>query len=94
MFVNMSATDLELLARYTRHGAEDAFEIARRYVNLVYSAALRQTRSTQLAEEIAQSTFIKLAQQGQQTKVLSWPLRLGLQPLCCENLCAFTPQSL
>jgi hypothetical protein len=91
MFVNMSATDLELLARYTRHGAEDAFaEIVRRYVNLVYSAALRQTRSPQ----IAQSTFIKLAQQGQQTKVLSWPLRLVLQPLCCENLCAFTPQSL
>src|SRR5438034_9341117 len=58
----MSHTDLDLLARYTRHHAEDAFaEIVRRHLNLVHSAALRQVRSPQLAEEVAQSTFIKLA---------------------------------
>src|SRR6266404_3897491 len=58
----MSDTDLELLARYTRHHAEDAFaEIVRRHLNLVHSAALRQVRSPQLAEEVAQSTFINLA---------------------------------
>src|SRR5438876_4338533 len=58
----MSDTDLELLARYTRHRAEDAFaEIVRRHLDLVHSAALRQVRSPQLAEEVAQSTFIKLA---------------------------------
>jgi RNA polymerase sigma factor (sigma-70 family) len=58
----MSDTDLELLARYTRHHAEEAFaEIVRRHLDLVFSAALRQVRSPQLAEEVAQSTFISLA---------------------------------
>lgn len=50
----MSDTDLELLTRYARHRAEDAFaEVVRRHLGLVYSAALRQVRSPQLAEEIA-----------------------------------------
>jgi RNA polymerase sigma factor (sigma-70 family) len=58
----MTATDLQLLARYTRHHAEDAFaEVVRRHLNLVYSAALRQVRSPQLAEEVAQSVFADLA---------------------------------
>jgi DNA-directed RNA polymerase specialized sigma24 family protein len=58
----MSDTDLELLARYTRCHAEDAFaEIVRRHLDLVHSAALRQVRSPQLAEEVAQATFLKLA---------------------------------
>jgi RNA polymerase sigma factor (sigma-70 family) len=51
-----------LLARYTRDRAEDAFaELVRRHVNLVHSAALRQVRSPQLAEEVAQSAFTDLA---------------------------------
>src|SRR6185295_10551324 len=41
-------------------------EIVRRHLDLVHSAALRQVRSPQLAEEVAQSTFIKLARQAQQ----------------------------
>jgi RNA polymerase sigma factor (sigma-70 family) len=58
----MSETDLQLLARYTRQHAEDAFaEIVRRHLDLVYSAALRQLRSPQSAEEVAQSTFADLA---------------------------------
>ena len=62
MLPDMSDTDLELLARYTRQHAEDAFaEIVRRHLGLVYSAALRQVRSPQLAEEVAQSAFIDLA---------------------------------
>ncbi len=62
----MSETDLELLARYTRQHAEDAFaEIARRYLALVHSAALRQVRSPQLAEA-AQCAFLKLARHAQQ----------------------------
>ncbi|HMJ90395.1 MAG TPA: sigma-70 family RNA polymerase sigma factor, partial [Candidatus Acidoferrum sp.] len=63
----MSETDLQLLARYGRKHAEDAFaEIVRRHLGLVYSAALRQVRAPQLAEEVAQSAFIKLARQAGQ----------------------------
>src|SRR5882757_8196320 len=62
MFVTMSDTDLQLLARYTRNQAEDAFaEIVRRHLDLVHSAALRQVCSPQLAEEVAQSVFTDLA---------------------------------
>jgi len=58
----MSDTDLQLLARYARDRAEDAFaEIVRRHLDLVHSAALRQVRSPQLAEEVAQSVFTDLA---------------------------------
>src|ERR1044071_5048915 len=58
----MSETDLQLLARYTRQNAEDAFaELVRRHVDLVHSAALRQVRSPQLAEDVAQSAFTDLA---------------------------------
>ena len=65
ILLNMSDTDLELLARYTRQHAEDAFaELVRRHVNLVHSAALRQVRSPQLAEEVSQSTFVKLARRA------------------------------
>lgn len=74
---NMSDTDLELLARYAATQQEDAFaEIVRRHVGLVYSAALRQVRSPQLAEEVSQSTFIALARNarrlGPGTVVTAW----------------------
>jgi RNA polymerase sigma factor (sigma-70 family) len=55
-------SDLELLQDYTRNRAEDSFAaLVHRHVNLVYSAALRQVRSPELAEEAAQSTFTDLA---------------------------------
>jgi RNA polymerase sigma factor (sigma-70 family) len=58
----MTESDLELLKQYARDGAESAFaEVVRRHVNLVYSAALRQVRSPQLSEEVAQSVFTDLA---------------------------------
>ncbi len=61
----MIESDLELLRRYSHGRSEDAFtEIVRRYVDLVYSAALRQAHSPQLAEEIAQSAFTDLARQA------------------------------
>jgi len=65
----MSDTDMELLARYTRQHAEDAFaELVRRHLGLVYSAALRQVRSPQLAEEVTQSAFIDLARSAVKLK--------------------------
>jgi RNA polymerase sigma factor (sigma-70 family) len=61
----MSETDLELLASYSRRREEDAFaELVRRHLHLVYSSALRQVRSSQLAEEVAQSVFVELARQA------------------------------
>lgn len=58
----MSETDRQLLARYTRDHSEAAFaEIVRRHLDLVHAAALRQVRSPQLAEEVAQSAFTDLA---------------------------------
>ena len=65
----MSDTDMELLARYTRLHAEDDFaELVRRHLGLVYSAALRQVRSPQLAEEVTQSAFIDLARNAARLK--------------------------
>jgi RNA polymerase sigma factor (sigma-70 family) len=54
--------DLDLLKRFERDHSQDAFtDLVKRHVNLVYSAALRQVRSPQLAEEITQSVFADLA---------------------------------
>jgi RNA polymerase sigma factor (sigma-70 family) len=54
--------DSELLRDYVRENSEESFTaLVDRYLNLVYSAALRQVRSPQLAEEVAQSTFTDLA---------------------------------
>src|SRR3954468_13302223 len=65
----MSDTDLGLLARYTRQNDEEPFgEIVRRHLDLVFSAVLRQVRSPQLAEEVAQSVFIDLARQSARLK--------------------------
>ena len=69
MFPEMSDTDMELLACYTRQHAEEAFaELVRRHLGLVYSAALRQVRSPQLAEEVAQSVFSDLARNAARLK--------------------------
>lgn len=70
-------TDLELLKRYARQRAEDAFaELVRRHLDLVYSAALRQVRSPQLAEEVAQCAFVDLARKAAnlepRTVVAAW----------------------
>lgn len=61
MLVNMTS-DLELLGQFAREKSQDAFTaLVQRHVNLVHSAALRQVRSPQLAEEVAQSVFADLA---------------------------------
>lgn len=65
----MRSSDLELLQCFTRDHAQDAFtELVRRHLNLVHSAALRQVRSPQLAEEVAQSVFADLARNAAKLK--------------------------
>src|SRR5437016_361524 len=55
-------SDAQLLREYAEHGAETAFAgIVTRHTNLVYSAALRQVDSPDIAAEVAQSVFIGLA---------------------------------
>jgi RNA polymerase sigma factor (sigma-70 family) len=57
--------DIELLQQYAREGSEEAFAaVVSRYVNLVYSAALRQTSDSHQAQEITQVVFIILARKA------------------------------
>jgi RNA polymerase sigma factor (sigma-70 family) len=58
--VTMNGTDL--LTTYREKGSQDAFsELVRRYTNLVYSIAKRRLSSGALAEEVAQTVFLRLA---------------------------------
>src|SRR6266511_4224575 len=56
-------TDNQLLERYARQGSESAFrELVERHINLVHSAALRESRgNASLAEDIVQAVFTELA---------------------------------
>lgn len=57
--------DIELLGRYTREGSEEAFSaLVARYVNLVYSVALRRLGNPHQAEEITQAVFVLLARKA------------------------------
>jgi RNA polymerase sigma factor (sigma-70 family) len=57
--------DLELLRRYAQDGSETAFaELTRRYVSLVYSAALRQVHNAADAEDATQAVFLLLARKA------------------------------
>jgi RNA polymerase sigma factor (sigma-70 family) len=57
--------DRQLLARYVAEVSEEAFtELTRRYLGLVYSAALRQVRHEQLAQDVTQVVFANLARKA------------------------------
>lgn len=73
----MMNEDMELVREYVSRQSEPAFEtLVARYVNLVYSTAVRQVRDPHLAEEITQAVFIilvrKAATFGPDTIIPSW----------------------
>src|SRR5437773_128916 len=72
--------DIELVREYARNDSEEAFAtLVSRHVNLVYSAALRQVGSPELAEEITQAVFTILGQKahalGRETIISGWLYR-------------------
>jgi RNA polymerase sigma factor (sigma-70 family) len=58
-------SDGELLESYLGGASEPAFaELVRRHVGLVYSTALRITGDGQMARDVSQEVFLKLARQA------------------------------
>src|SRR5262249_10854944 len=58
-------SDAQLLREYAEEGNEGAFrELVARHTDLVYSAALRQVASPDVARDVAQSVFTDLARKA------------------------------
>src|SRR4030095_15304363 len=81
-------TDKQLLERYARDASEAAFrELVQRHINLVYSAAVRETRgNASMAEDITQAVFTELAQRA--TKLLGHPALSGWLYTCVRRMTA------
>jgi RNA polymerase sigma factor (sigma-70 family) len=82
-----SPTDKDLLRDYTGQQSESAFaELTRRYVDLVYSAALRMVRDAHLAQDVTQAVFVALAQNA--ARLTDRPVLAGWLHRTTQNLAA------
>jgi len=83
-------TDSELLRAYAGSRSESAFaELVRRYVDLVYSAALRMVCDSHLAEDVSQCVFAALAKNAGQLverRVLSGWLHRTTQNIAAQTV--------
>jgi RNA polymerase sigma factor (sigma-70 family) len=58
-------SDSQLLQEFAKQGSDSAFEaLVQRYVNLVYSTALRLVGEAQMAKDVTQAVFIILARKA------------------------------
>jgi RNA polymerase sigma factor (sigma-70 family) len=82
-------TDSQLLRAYTEQSAEPAFaELVRRYLDFVYSAALRMVCDSHLAEDVTQNVFIALAKQA--PRLADRPVLSGWLHCTAQNIAAQT----
>ncbi len=82
------STDAELLRNYAQDGSENAFtELVRRHIDLVYSAALRESRGDAgLAEDISQAVFAELARKA--SRLVQHPALAGWLYTCVRQMTA------
>jgi RNA polymerase sigma factor (sigma-70 family) len=65
----MTPGDSELIREFVESQSPEAFkELVLRHIDLVHSAALRQVRDHQLAEDVAQCVFVELARTAPRLK--------------------------
>src|SRR5262245_45976052 len=82
------STDLDLLRSYAEENSESAFtELVRRHIDLVYSAALRESNGdSSLAEDITQAVFVELARKAQ--RLVRHPALAGWLYTCVRQMTA------
>lgn len=74
-------TDMQLLQRISQRDEDALLKLHERYVNLVYSVALRVVNDSQTAEEVTQDTFMRiwnraLSYDPEKGKFITWLLTM------------------